>query len=351
MSQLTITAYYIRKGIKIGIICLLSFIILRTGYSIFSNYWRKIHPPPEPPPDTAYGKLPELNFPFQRKEAPTNFILETIDGKLPTDLPDRGRVYYIPKVSGVFLKLDEAKQMAQTLDLNPNGEKLSEHVYLFKNPARRTELEINVLTQNFTYSYDYIHDQTLINPPPMPVKDRAVSTAESFLNRINKLTLELEEGKTEISYWKIKGESLIPAASPSDADFIRVDLFRKEIEDQHPIMSPIHPRSLVSFLITSQSIQGSQVMEAKYTHFQSDREEFAEYPLLPVETAWQEVQNGNYYLAAFDGKSEETIKIRDVFLAYFDPYQSTRFLQPIFVFKGDNNFVGYYPAIPPEWQE
>lgn len=351
MSQLALASYYIRKGIKVGTIMLLSFIILKTGYGIFSAYWQKIHPPPEPAPDTAYGKLPAVNFPFQRQPKPVSFLLETVEGSLPTNLPDRARVYYIPKLGGRFSKLDEAKQIAQKLKLNPNGEKLTEDTYLFKNPISRTELEINVLTQNFTYSYDYVHDQTLINPPPLPTKDRAVSIALSFLSKLNKSTAELQEGESTVSYWRIRGERLVSAISASEADFIKVNLFRKKIENQYPIMPPTYPESLVSFLITSQNIQGEQVVETKFINFESDREEFAQYPLLPIEAAWEKIKNGDYFLTSYDGDNKESVKIRGIFLAYYDPYQSTQFLQPIYVFEGDKNFVGYYPAIPPEWQE
>jgi hypothetical protein len=351
MSQLSFTSYYIRKGIKIGTIVILSFIILKTGYSVFSSYWRKLHPPPEPPPDTAYGKLPAVGFPFQKQPKPVSFLLETVEGGLPTNLPDKAKVYYISKLGGRFAKLDESKNIAQKLDLNANGEKITENTYLFKNSATRTQLEINVLTQNFTYSYDYIHDQTLINPPPLPSKDQAVVIADSFLSRINKLTEELKQGTNDISYWRIKGEKLIPAISASEADFIEVKLFRKKIEDEYQIMPPTYPESLVSFLITSKDIQGKQVVEAKFINFEVDREEFAEYPLLPIEEAWEKVKNGDYFLSSYDGNNKENVKIRNIYLAYFDPYQSTHFLQPIYVFEGDNNFVGYYPAIPPEWRE
>lgn len=351
MSQLTITSYYVRRGIKLGIIGLLSFFILRTGFGIFMAYWRKLHPPSQPPPEAAYGKLPDINFPDQKTSVPINFQLETVEGGLPTDLGDRAKVVYLSKFGGKFRKLDDAQQIAKNLNLSTNGQKLTENLYKFTNPTAKIELEINVLTQNFIYAYDYIHDQTLINPPPLPNTSEAVKIAESFLKQIGKLTTELEEGNNEVSYWSIKGEKLVPAISASEADFIRVNLFRKNVDEEKPIMPPTYPESLVSILITSRSVQNKQVVEAKYTHFESDRQEFSEYPILPIETAWEEVKSGNYFLASFDGNSQDGVKIRKIYLGYYDPLQPTSFLQPIYVFEGDENFMGYYPAIPPEWKE
>jgi len=351
MSQLTVTSYYFRKGVKIGVVLLLSFFIFKTSWGIFKNYWKKIHPPPAPPPDTAYGKLPKVNFPTQKKSIPINFELETVEGGLPTNFPNRGKVIYLSKFGGKFSKLEEAENIARDLNLPQKGTKLSENTYLFKNSSQNLELKINVLTQNFTYSYDYIHDQTLINPSTLPSPSEAINTARGFLSSIGKLTQELEEGEKETNYWKIKGEKLVPAISASEADFIKVHLFRKPVEKEYPVMPPSYPQSLVSLLITSKDIKNKSVVEAKYTNFESDREEFAEYPLTPIKTAWDKVRTGEYYLASFDGSAEKGIKIREIYLAYFDPPQPTHFLQPIYVFQGDQNFYGYYPAIPPEWRE
>jgi hypothetical protein len=274
-----------------------------------------------------------------------------VEGGLPTNFSDRTKVIYLTKFGGKFRKLDDAQEIAKKLKLNTKEEKLTENLYRFSNPTAKVELEINVLSQNFIYAYDYIHDQTLINPPPLPNPADAAKIAQRFLKQIGKLTPELEEGKNEVSYWNIKGEKLVPAISASEADFIRVNLFRKDVDGEKPIMPPTYPESLVSLLITSRSIQNQQVVEAKYTHFESDRQEFSDYPILPIETAWEEVQNGNYFLASFNGNSQNGVKIRKIRLGYYDPSQPTSFLQPVYIFEGDENFVGYYPAIPPEWKE
>ena len=41
----------------------------------------------------------------------------------------------------------------------------------------------------------------------------------------------------------------------------------------------------------------------------------------------------------------DEIKIRRIYLAYYDAGIYTEFLQPIYVFEGDNDFVAYTPAI------
>ncbi len=48
-------------------------------------------------------------------------------------------------------------------------------------------------------------------------------------------------------------------------------------------------------------------------------------------------------------KNKTSIKIKKMFFAYFDPdiYQS--YLQPVYVFLGENNFVGYVPAVSADY--
>ena len=352
MSQLTITAYYTRKTIKYGIILLLSFFILRTGFRVFKHYWSILNPPPPPPPDTAFGKLPAINFPDERGEKPASFQLETIEGSLPTDFPESEKVYFIPQIGGKFLSLDKATALAKTVGFQSQPRKINENVYQFDNSVRNTTLKINVLTENFEYSYSYLADQTLINPQTLPSEIEAIRIAKSFLTRISKLTNELQEGEHRSSYWKISTDHLTRADAPAEADFIRIDIFRKEVDEKYPIASPWANQSLVSILISGIDIQSDKVVEVKYTHFPADFEKHATYPLKGIQQAWEELKSGNFFLAS-SGEYQvgNNVKIRKVSLGYSDLPSSAKFLQPIYIFQGDGNFWGYVPAISVEWSE
>jgi len=352
MSQLTVTAYYTRKTIKLTVIFLMSFFILKSGFQVFKYYWRKFNPPPPPPPDTAFGKLPAINFPHEKGKKPESFQLETINGSLPTDLPGATKVYFIPQIEGKFLSLDKTISLARAIGFQNPPEKISENIYRFRNSVKNINLKINVLTKNFEYSYSYLDDQTLINPPSLPSKEEATKTAKSFLRNMGKLTDELEEGEAEGSYWKIKEDHLIRAVAPAEADFIRIDIFRKKINDQYSIVSPWADKSLVSVLISGINIQSENVVEVKYTHFPVDLEKYATYPLKEINQAWEELKSGNFFLASSgDNQEMKSVKVRKVSLGYFNPSTPTKFLQPIFIFQGDNNFWGYVPAILTEWSE
>ncbi|MFH1561108.1 MAG: hypothetical protein ABID04_00825 [Patescibacteria group bacterium] len=357
MSQLTIVSYYTRKGIKIGAIVLTLLIVGRVSLTLAINYWKKLHPPPPPPADTAFGKLPNINFPRSNKPKPANFQLETIEGGLPSNFPEQVKVFFIPQIGGRFLSLEKANKMADGLGFGDQPQKLSENEYLYTNSLNNTKLNVNVLTESFQYQYSYLTDQTLIHPPYLPPKSEAISVAQGFLERVGKLTPELSDGQYQSSYWKIIGTQLVPAAAPSEADFVRVDVSRQEISDpesptiSYPIALPNPDQSLISLLISGVKVQSKNVIEANYTFFPVDRQKLAGYPGKLVEQAWEELKAGNFFLASYAGNEKETVKIRKVFLAYYEPQTSSHFLQPIFVFQGDANFQGYVPAVSSEWTE
>jgi hypothetical protein len=43
--------------------------------------------------------------------------------------------------------------------------------------------------------------------------------------------------------------------------------------------------------------------------------------------------------------NQANITIKKMFLAYYDPDEYQPYLQPVYVFVGDNDFVGYVPAV------
>jgi hypothetical protein len=348
MSELTYTSYYVRQGIKIGIIGLLSFFIVKTSYGIFRSYWRKAHPPAPPPPDTAFGKLPPVNFPRQSVDKPTNLVLETISGGLPEDLPTQTKVYFIPQKGGRFHSLNQATEMARSIGLGSEPRKITENTYKFTNTQNDTEMTINVLTQNFTYQYDYLNDQTLINPPDLPAKQEAIKQMQTFLSSVDKFSTEMENGEYTVTYWKVRGPRLMKAVAPVEADFMRINLSRPTAND-YPIVEPQPPRALISGLFSGISRQGSNIVEVDFTYFPYDNEKYATYPLKTPQQAWEQVQQGDYYLASYLPEKGKQIKIRKISLAYFNPPTVTRFLQPVYLFQGDQDFKAYVSALPVEW--
>ena len=164
------------------------------------------------------------------------------------------------------------------------------------------------------------------------------------------LTDDLATGSAEIVYLKFTPPNLTPAVSLSEADFVRINLFRSDL-DGLKVLPPNPKNSMISFLFSGLRTLGKRIIEINYTYYPIETETFATYPLKITQTAWQELQGGSGYIANLGENQDGQITVRNVYLAYFDSDQPQNFLQPIFVFEGDRNFVGYVSAIDSKWTD
>lgn len=350
MATLTETAYYTRKAIQIGVVLLLSFIVLRAAFGMAKSVWLKLRPPPPPPPTVAFGKLPKIEFGEEKSKPSLSFRLETIEGGLP-QLDEVGKVYFMPKQAPSLLALDRAKQKARAMGFFSEPEAISDIFYRWQTPTEpATILEININNGNFTLRYNYQEDPTLLTEKNLPSNELAASEAKSFLKNNHYLGDDLANGRAEFGYYRFIAPDLIPAVSLSEADLVKVNLFREDLDDKK-IMPPNPTDSLISFLFSGSRERNKRIVEVKYNYFPIERETSATYPLKSVNTAWQELQGGQGFIANLGQNQEGKITIRRVYLAFFESSQEQNFLQPIFVFEGDRSFFGYVAAVTPEWLE
>jgi len=349
MATLTETAYMTRKTIKYGAIFLVVFFILRFIWGITVSIYKKINPPKPAAPTVSFRVLPAIKFP--KKDLPKlTYSLETIQGTLPS-LPNIATVYFMPKSEAKLFSSEGTKDIARRMGFTGNPRQAAETTLFFETGGvPNTTLGIDIATHNFVLNYDFVNDQTILAERKLPSDEQAVSEAKSFLGKASLLTESLSQGTGKVSYWKLKTPDLIPAISLSEAEFVRVDLFRKNLKDL-PILT-VHPKeSLVYFLLSGSRSATKRIVRAAYNHYPIDEEISGTYPLKTVNNAWQELVSGGGFVANLGNNSEGKITVRKAYLAYFEEGQEQNFLQPIFVFEGDNDFVAYVPAVDPEWVE
>lgn len=351
MANLTLTAYRTRQIIKATLIFTAVFFTLKTSFSLAIAYWRQHHPPPPPPPNVAFGKLPPL-FSFKKQgERPTNFSLETVEGGLPS-LPSQAKVYFVLPQESRFLALEKTNQLARRLGFVQEPEKLKENLYRYHNPVTNTTLTINPLTWSFKLSYPYLTDQTLTTFYLPPSNQEIINSAWTMLTKINREHPDITQDKVEVHYWKLTPTKLVPAPSLSEANLAQVNFFREKIEGQYPIYPPNLNQPNIWALVSGAPSENKKIVQFQYTYFPIDKEKFATYPLKPIEQAWEELKKGEYHLAKISPQKKSTpVVIRKIYLAYLDPSQPTNFLQPIYVFEGDNDFVAFVAAVSVEWTE
>lgn len=340
LTNISITARKtIRYGIYLIVFLILGRIFLNAGIKVF----RMVFPAPTPPPTVKYGKLSKIPFPDSDTDVKLTYILETPEGGLPTNLSSQAKVFFMPKASANLLSLDAAKSKAEALGFTADMQQVSDTVYKFKNQSYPATLQINIITNTFSIAYDLASDNSLMNFKP-PIADVATTFFKTYLSEAGMLPEDLS-GNTTHDFLKISEGKLVSALSLSDSSFIKINLFRKNYEDL-PSLTANPNQANVWAIVSGSTIQGQKIIASEYHYHPIDETQYSTYPLKTPETAFGELQNGQAYIADLGlNNSEGSLKIRKIYLAYFDPDGITEYYQPIYVFEGDNGFIAYVPAV------
>lgn len=343
MTSLTRTAILTRKIIRYGILAIILLIIGRIAIGAGIRAYRYFFPAPPPPPTVTFGKLPTLAFPQGASVANANYVVETPEGGLPT-LDTQAKVYFMPKQTANLLGLDAARQKAVDLGFVNNPQEISDTVYRFPHKDQPTSLQINIVTGIFSISYSLSADPSPIERIP-PAPEVAASQVRSYLSSADLLPEDLT-GPTTNQFLKVEGGQLVSALGQSEADLVKINLFRKEY-DGFPSLTPDPNEANVWFYISGARERQKQFIAAEYHYFPVDDGQSATYPIKSAEQALNELKSGNAYIASA-AKTEGNITIRRVYLAYYDSEKSAEFYQPIIVFEGDG-FIAYVPAVTSDY--
>jgi hypothetical protein len=349
-ATLTDVAIKSRKAIRFSIYALILIIFLRSGIRTGVVIYNRLNPPPPPEATVGFGRLPVMPFPIKELEDIT-YTLQTPQDKLPT-FEDQLSVFFMPPPTSSILALDSAKQKARNLGFNPNGAIIIEsipNVYVFEKDNVPSRLTMNIITEVFSISYDLNSDPTVIGRIP-PTPENAVSTAFLYLGRAG-ATHEDLRGPTTHELLKIQDLELTPAIALSEADFIKVNIFRKSIADTLPAVSPKGTEANIWFLLSGAGGE-REIIAAEYNYFPIDYSRFETYPIKTAEKAWEELKAGRAYIASTGGTDlGSNVIIRRVYLAYYDAGQYQTYYQPVVVFQGgdDDKFFAYVPAVDSEY--
>lgn len=353
MSSLTQTAITARKSIRYIILFIIFLTLGRIFLSFAVTVYLKLFPPAPTPPTVKYGKLSKINFPERTTTEKFNFSLETATGGLPTKMSTQAKVYFMPKLNSNLLALDNAKAKANQLGfdhLNPIY--ISDTMYKFLYPNIPSTLEMNIITGNFSISYDLAADRSVINTRP-PAAEIAATSFKDYLNAANSNPKDLT-GPMLPSYFKLVSGELTKVLALSEADVTKINLFRKDY-DKLPSLTASPFKANVWGIISGTQQTGKKVIAAEYHYFPVDETQFSTYPIITPEEAYKQLQENKAFVASIGKyKDGDSVKIRNVYLAYFDPDTPSDFYQPIYVFDSgendsENSYVGYIPAVTAEY--
>lgn len=346
---LTNITYAGRQTVKFGLIALVVLMVGRITINAFVAYWKATHPEPPPPPTVGFGLLPAIEFPNQTDiDKPVSYRLETATGTTP-EFGDRAKVYFMPKATASLLADQNAKSTASQLDYVFEPEVITTELYRWnKSQPLLSTLEMNIRTNNFKMTSNFLSLPELLVNKNVPSGFDAIRTVKTFLDRADLIADDVATASGEIVYLKSLGGELAPAVSQSDADFIQVDINRNPIDGVFRMFTPEGYMGTINAILTG-AYEGRQaIVELNYNYHAVDYDQVHTYPLRPTQSAWQLLQAGEGYIA--EKGTEDSAIVRNVILGYFDSFEEQDYLQPIYIFENpETGFLGYVSALDPKF--
>lgn len=335
-----------RQVVKIVVAGLVLMMVGRMVWGAFSAYWQSINPPPPPPPTVGFGILPSQRFPEKTDLAkPASYQLEIAAGRLP-NLGDRAAVFFMPQSTlGLFADQD-AQELAARYNFVFEPERLSARLYRWRrsSPLEST-FQLDIQTRQLRFTTNYLNRPDLLVDSRPPERFEAEQIVKAFLRTGNLLAEDLADSTSRTTYLRLAGTELVEAVSYTDADFVEVNLNRAPIDDFYEIYTPDGLNAVVRAIVGGAFSGNSNVYQLTYNYQEIDYLSVHTYPLRTTADAWNLLKAGEGFLADFDGG--ETAVIREVVLGYYDDFEEQQFLMPVYVFLGDDDFIGYVPAIAP----
>ncbi|MCS7093013.1 MAG: hypothetical protein NZL96_01060 [Patescibacteria group bacterium] len=347
IMSLTEFSYYIRRVLPVAII----FVLLIFTISYFINFYLRYLENNKPKPVIApkiFGKIRPPQIKNATSSGYFSFLLDTIEGQ-PITTTDSARVYFVPKPAVRFGYREKILLMAKTLgfDVEKTPYSLVDNIAIFEDENR--SLEINIT--NFNFKYESFPDRNLIatSTALFPSEREIENKAIDFLKRINRYPDELAKGMIRLIYIKYDPvfQDFVEVKNREEANVVEVDFYRQNINER-PVFSPSFFKSQNYVIMTFNEEIDYEVIKAQVAFFERSDSQYDLYPIKSADLAWEELIKGKgKVVAATEGQREVAIKKIDLGYYDFDSYQS--FLQPVYLFLGDNNFAAYVEAIPDQW--
>lgn len=322
------------------------------------------------------------------------FELATESGKVDS-LP---RVVNVHKfnIAGQSLNSQgEAKIIAEKLGFNPSTlQRKGAAEYIWFDTKTFRSLTVQARNLNFQMKTDFSRIGAIDTSATLPTDNEAISLASTFLRSKGMLFEDYFKMTPQVVYVNIQPNgSFSQAKSRSDAELIRIDLYRQkplisvrsDMQDAKLIKESLERKlfkSTTDSIVTEkgrvdiynfdtivayenpnkpnisvyigprndrdkqQDMNGRYVYGVDFTYWPVDPSSCGTYQLLPPQTALELVQQGKGSLIYLNEKNGDDVStyiprkvnkfvIYTITLGYYEPITETKFLQPIYIISGE----------------
>ena len=302
--------------------------------------------PPGPPTvylNPVFGKIKKPVINEIESSSNLNFTIDTIEGR-PVTASESAKVFFLPQAPTRFGYREKIYLIAKTFGFDTETIKHrlegKEAVFLDNNQS----LKIDITNFNFTYEFSFENDPRIFQNTTSPLKKESEDKAIEFLREIGRYPEELAQGKTNtifISY-DPQAKQMRILDSNEEANMVEVDFYRPD-QEQYPIVSPNYFNSQNYVMIVFYQ-NDFKIIKAQIKFYEKSTAQIGTYSIKTGDLAWDRLKTGKGWVIQKQPDSKDIV-IKKMFLGYLDPDVYQEYLQPVYVFLGDMDFVAYVPAI------
>ena len=299
--------------------------------------------------DPIFDKIPAPKIESVANSSDFSLIMDTLDGSANVEnATSAAKVYFIPQQNASFGFLSKIYSMATAvgIDTDITQHRLMDKTAIFDDGKRK--LTIDIRTFNYIFEYKVSDNDDIGVAEILPSEAAIISDATTFLSSSGRYPTLLSQGDKGVSYIKFDPSTLevTPLKTAENANAAEVNAYLPDLNGIPVVSSNYY--SSQNYVLTLLGSNSRKIVRAQVQHFERSAEQVGLYPIRSSQSAWEALQSGEGVVVSSLNTSGE-VKIRKVFLAYFDPPNYQEYFQPVYVFLGDDEFVGYVPAITPDF--
>lgn len=339
---LTELSYYFRKFLPYFVLFSLIFLIF--FYSIkLTLIYLKSNQESVVETNLIFGKISPPEIPQSITSVGFKFTLDTIEGA-PVTATETAKIFFLPKFNPRFGYSEKIYLIARSFGFDTTVVKhqLNDKIASFIDNKKTLKIDVS----NFNFEFDRKIDDALLTnlelniPSEIEIQNKAID----FLKKIGRYPDELAKGSTKVTYLKynIGNANFINVERPDMAQLVEVDFQRPDIDN----FDAVTPRFFTSQNYVIMLFEGKDytIIKSQVAFFEKSDDQVGIYPIKTGDQAWAELNNGHGMVVA-GTKDQKNIVIKSMKLGYLDPDIYQNYLQPVYVFLGEENFAAYVPAV------
>jgi hypothetical protein len=333
MFTLSQASYDTKEILKWGGLFIAGLVVVVVFIQMFLIAKEAIFPTPPPKPTVAFGKLDPQLFPASVTDKKLTYKINTLTGFLPS-FTGQIKIFKIKTAAPDLLSLSNAKTKVAAAGFKSMPTQISDINYKWANTdslGLSQAITMNIVNNNYILTSDFLANQSAPSGD-LPNEKDSITTATDYLSQINTFPTDIDTGNG----------SFTPVASLADAKAVKVDFFQKDINNI-PVVYEQPNSSNINVLVGPKK----EILQAQY-FYQTPGSESATYPIKTSAQAFDDLQKGIAYIASYGGSSSN-VSVTDAFPAYYISSQDQKYLMPVVVFEGSDNFTAYVPAVTDEW--